>query len=114
MSSPHPPIPIDPRSPFRGRVLLWIVGISLAVAAMVWLALYQVKTIAEDNVATPAETAQCLAERNPASTSSPEEDCPTEPDVIWAARHPVRNATAVFVLLVTAGIAAVHLNRRLR
>jgi hypothetical protein len=114
VSSPHPPIPIDVRPPLTGRVVIWIVAISLVVAAMVWLALFQVKTIAEDNVPTAAETAQCVAERDPDSKTSLEEDCPTEPTVIWAARHPLRHASAVFVLLVATGIGAIYLNRRLR
>ena len=40
--------------------------------------------------------------------------CPSGDDVIWAARHPVRNALAVFVLGLFAGSLSIYLNRRLQ
>jgi hypothetical protein len=94
--------------------VVWIAAISLVVAALVWLTLYEIKVVAEDNAPTAAETAQCRADLDPGSEVDPGTVCPSGDDVIWAARHPVRNAVAVFVLGLFAGSLSIYLNRRLQ
>jgi hypothetical protein len=87
-------------------------AIALVIAAMVWLTLYEIKLIAENNAPTAAETAECIAALEPGA--DPAVECPTGADVIWAARNPLRNAAIVLVLCLVAGYIALRLNRRLR
>ena len=94
--------------------MFWLAALSLVVAALVWLTLYEIKVVAEDNAPTAAETAQCRADLDPASTADPTVACPAGADIIWAARNPLRNALAVFVLGWAAGSLALYLNRRLQ
>ena len=117
MSSPHPPVPRDPDTSdavLTPRKTIWLIGIALFASALLWAALYQVKSTAEDNAPTPAETAQCIAALDPASQVDIDEACPTGADVKWAARHPLRNSTVVFVLLLVAGSITFLIDRNLR
>ena len=90
------------RRPTRVSVL-WLLALSLLVAFMVYMTLSQIKKIAEDNVPTAAEHAQCLAEHDSANPASIEEACRTTPNVIFAARHPIRNTIIVGILLFLLG-----------
>jgi hypothetical protein len=116
LPAPRPPIPDHERTvpAITRRSATWIAGISLAIAAMVWLTLFEIKSVAEDDAPTTAETAQCRAELDPASATDPEAACPSGPDIIWAARHPVRNAIAILLLSAATGVIALLLNSRLR
>jgi hypothetical protein len=117
VSTPRPPIPHDPTSPdavLTTRKVIWLIGIALFTSALLWAALYQVKSTAEDNAPTAAETAQCVSELNAASQANAEEACPTGPDMKWAAREPLRNAAIVFVLLVIAGCLTLLVDHKVR
>ena len=89
----------------------WLVAICLVVFGMVWLTLYQIRTIAIDHGPTPDEIAQCRAALSPEQAAEWTEHCETEPRIIWAARHPHRNALAVLILLLIVGYAALALNQ---
>ena len=104
MTGTYPEPNTSARKPTRASIL-WIFGAAIFCTFLVWLTLWQIKSIAEDNVPTPAEHAQCLAELDPTTQTDLEEACPTEPDVIYAARHPVRNSIIIFALLVIGGFA---------
>ena len=116
MPSPHPPVP-EPAGPtgflISTRAAIWVTAVALFVAAMTWLALYEIKVIAEDNPPTQAAIAQCIAELDPDSGVDLDEACPRERHIIWAARHPLRNAIVVFVVLLILGYDTIILNRYL-
>jgi hypothetical protein len=117
VSTPRPPIPHDPTSSdavLTTRKVIWLIGIALFTSALLWAALYQVKSTAEDNAPTVAETAQCIAEQGAASQANAEEACPTGPDMKWAAHEPLRNAAVVFVLLVIAGYLTLLVDHKVR
>lgn len=94
--------------------LVWLVAISLAVFGIVWLTLYQIRTIAIDRGPTAGEVAECRAALSPDEAVEWTERCETEPHIIWVARHPLRNSLALLVLLLVVGYAALDLNRRYR
>ena len=96
----------------KPETLAWLAAICLVVAGMVWLTLYQIRTIAIDHGPTLDEIAQCRAGLSPDEAAEWIEHCETEAEIIWAARHPLRNSLAVLVLLLIAGSAAVALHRR--
>lgn len=98
----------------KPRTLAWLVAISLVVAGMVWLTLYQIRTIAIDHGPTSDEIAQCRAGLSPDEAAEWIEHCETEAEIIWAARHPLRNSLAVLVLLLAVGYATLALNQRYR
>ena len=117
MSTPRPPIPHDPNiadAVLTPRKVLWLIGIALFTAVLLWAALYQVKSAAEDNAPTAAETAQCIAELDAQNQANAEEACPTGPDMKWAAREPLRNSVVVFVLLVIAGCLTLLVDHKVR
>jgi hypothetical protein len=96
----------------KPKTLAWLVAISLVIAGMIWLTLYQIRTIAIDHGPTADEIAQCRAGLSPDEAAEWTEHCETEAEIIWAARHPLRNSLAVLVLLLITGSAAVALHRR--
>lgn len=89
-----PPIPISRHRllPVKRSSLIWLTAITIVVTALVWLTFYEIKSIAEDNAPTQTETAECLANLDPNAQADPTEACPTDAEVIFAARHPTRNA----------------------
>jgi hypothetical protein len=99
-----------PAGPSR-TTIPWLVGLSLLVSFLVWATLWQIKSIAIDNARTPEEAAACIAELPADQQALADEQCTTEPDVIWAARNPVRNAIIVFGLCLLIGYAYLLLNR---
>ena len=114
---PHPPIP-ESAGPtgflISRRATIWLTAIALFVATMTWLALYEIKVIAEDNPPTQTEIAECKAELDPNSRVDPDVACPPTAHIVWAARHPLRNSIVVFVVLMILGYDTVILNRYLR
>lgn len=91
--------------------MLALAVIAIFVAGMVWLTLAQIRTIAIDHAPTLDEIAQCRAGLAPEEQADWTEHCETGADIIWAARHPLRNALAVLALLLTLGYATLFLNR---
>ena len=85
------------------RQVLWLLGFSIFVAALVWMTLDQIRDIALENTTDPAEHAACIAAYDPASGQSIDEACPEHGKVIFAARNPIRNAIIIFVLLLGGG-----------
>ncbi len=79
---------------------------------MVWFTLWQIQSIAVDNARTPEEATQCIAELPAADQPNADELCSTEPDIILAAQHPVRNSLIVFGLCVAIGYGYLVLNAR--
>ena len=117
LPTPRPPIRRDTDAHdavLTPRKTIWLIAIALFSAALLWTALYQVKSTAEDRVLTPAERAQCVADLDPAGQASVDEACPTEPDVKWAAQEPLRNAAIVFVLLLIAGYLTLVVDHKVR
>ncbi|HET7055446.1 MAG TPA: hypothetical protein VFI12_03235 [Thermomicrobiales bacterium] len=117
MPSPHPqnPRPAGPTGfAISRRAAVWLTGIALFVAAMTWLSLYQIKVTAADHPPTQGEIAQCKAELDPNSTVDPDVACPPTAHVLWAARHPLRNAIVTFVVLMILGYDVIILNRFLQ
>ena len=117
MPTPRPPVPRDATAAdavLTPRKTIWLIGIALLASALLWAALYQVKSTAEDNAPTAAETTQCIAELDAADQGNVEESCPTEPDIKWAAREPLRNAAIVFVLLLIAGYLTLLVDHKVR
>jgi hypothetical protein len=115
--SPHPqnPRPAGPTGfAISRRAAVWLTGIALFVAAMTWLSLYQIKVTAADHPPTQGEIAQCKAELDPNSTVDPDVACPPTAHVLWAARHPLRNAIVTFVVLMILGYDVIILNRVLQ
>ena len=114
---PHPPIP-EPTGPtgflISRKAAIWVTAIALFVATMTWLALYEIKVIAENNTPTQTAIAQCKAELDPNSTVDPDVACPPESHIVWAARHPLRNSIVVLVVLLILGYDTIILNRHLR
>jgi len=109
------PSPIRAQPNRSGRTaLLWLAAIAIVVAGMVWLTLAQIRSIAIDHAPTREEIAQCRAGLTPEEQAAWTEHCETGADIIWAARHPLRNALAVFVLLLTIGYATLALSRAIR
>lgn len=98
----------------KPKTLAWLLAISLVIFGMVWLTLYQIRTIAIDHGPTPDEIAQCRAALAPDEQPRWTEFCETEPEIIWAARHPHRNALAVLAILLATGYATLHLNQHNR
>ena len=94
--------------------LAWLAAISLVVAGMVWLTLAQIRSIAIDHAPTADEIAQCRAALAPQDQAAWTEHCETGAEIIWAARHPLRNALAVLFLLLVLGYATLILSRRTR
>lgn len=99
-----------PAGPNR-RTIPWLIGISAVVAAMVWFTLWQIKSIAIDNARTPEEAAQCIAELAPDQQANAADECSTEPNIIYAARNPVRNSLLVFALCLAIGYGYLVLNQ---
>ena len=89
----------------------WLLAISLVIFGMVWLTLYQIRTIAIDHAPTADEIAQCRAALSPDEAAEWTEHCETEPHIIWAARHPLRNSLVVLALLLVLGYAALVFNQ---
>ncbi len=89
----------------------WLIAISAVIAGMVWFTLWQIQTIAIENARTPAEAAECVAELPADQQTRADEECTTEPNIIWAARNPVRNSVVVFGLLLVIGYVYLLLNR---
>lgn len=112
MTSPHPPrlITERPAGPSR-RTIPWLIGIAAVVTGMVWFTLWQIQSIATDNARTPQEAAECIAGMPAGHQANVDEECSTEPEIIWAARHPVRNSAVVFALLLVVGYTYLVLNR---
>ena len=96
----------------KPKTLIWLVAICLVVFGMVWLTLYQIRAIATDHGPTPDEIAQCRAALPPEQAESWTEHCETEPRIIWAARHPHRNALAVLALTLMVGYVTLHASFR--
>jgi hypothetical protein len=94
------------------KTMAWLVAICLVIFGMVWLTLYQIRAIATDHGPTPDEIAQCRAGLAPEQAAEWTEHCENEPEIIWAARHPLRNSLAVLALLLVAGYLTLLLNSR--
>ncbi len=92
------------------RSISWLIGLSALVAFLVWATLWQIQTIAIDNARTPEEAAQCIAELPPDQQVNAAEECTTEPNIILAARNPVRNTIIVFALCLVIGYVYLLLN----
>lgn len=117
MPTPRPPVPRDvlpADAVLTPRKAIGLLAIALFASALLWTALYMVKTTAEDNAPTEAETAQCIAELDPASSVPVDEACPTGAEMKWAARAPLRNAAIVFVLLLGAGYVTLLVDHKMR
>ena len=117
MPTPRPPVPHNATGTdavLTPRKVVGLIAIALFASGLLWAALYQVKSTAEDNAPTEAETAQCIAELDPASQVPVEEACPTGADMKWAAREPLRNTAVVFVLLLVAGYLTLLVDHKLR
>jgi hypothetical protein len=114
---PHPPIP-EPTGPtgflISRKAAIWVTAIALFVSAMTWLALYEIKVIAEDNPPTQTEIAECKSGLDPNSAVDPDVACPPEAHIVRAARHPLRNSIVVLVVLLILGYDTIILNRYLR
>jgi hypothetical protein len=92
--------------------LLWLAAISVVIFGMVWLTLAQIRTIAIGHGPTADEIAECRAELPNEQQAEWTEHCETEPRIIWAARHPLRNSLGVLALLLVAGYLTLLLNNR--
>jgi hypothetical protein len=93
------------------KTLAWLVAICLVVFGMVWLTLYQIRTIAIDHGPTADEIARCRAELPPGQQAAWTEHCEVEPRIIWAARDPLRNSLGALALLLVLGYAALVFNQ---
>jgi hypothetical protein len=94
------------------RSISWLIALSAMVAFLVWAALWQIQTIAIDNARTPQEAAQCIAELPEEQVDQAGELCSTEPNIIFAARNPIRNSMIVFGFCLTVGFSYLVLNER--
>jgi hypothetical protein len=113
--APSPPPPRlmteRPAGPSRSSIP-WLIAISLVVAGMVWFTLWQIQSIAIENARTPDEAAQCVAELPESQQAEADDLCSTEPNVILAARNPVRNSLIVFGLCLVVGYLYLVLNSK--
>lgn len=93
------------------RSISWLLGLSGLVAFLVWATLWQIQTIAIDNARTPEEAAQCVDELPSDQKVNALDKCSTEPNIILAARNPVRNTIMVFLLCMIVGYVYLLLNQ---
>jgi hypothetical protein len=92
--------------------LIWLAAISIVIFGMVWLTLAQIRSIAIDHGPTQDEIAECRAGLPSDQQAEWTEHCETEPRIIWAARHPLRNSLGVLALLLVVGYLTLLLNDR--
>jgi len=95
----------SPPTALSRRHLVWLFGLALAIALLVWWTLYEVKDVALHNTPDSAVHAACIAGFDATSGQSVDQACPPHAKVIFAARHPVRNAIIIFILLLGGGYA---------
>jgi hypothetical protein len=94
--------PANQRLPDR-KTVLWLIAVSLLIAGLTWLTLYEIRDTALHNRPDPDAHAACLAAHTGADAAAIDKACPNHAKVIFAARHPLRNALILLILLLVGG-----------